>query len=63
MIEIFNEQNKFVIVDSSKKRIELNKETKEVTLDGFDVTYPWEYEKSGILLEVKEYEEKLFIIF
>jgi hypothetical protein len=32
-------------------------------MEGFDVTYPWEYEKAGILLEVKEYDAKLFYHF
>jgi hypothetical protein len=32
-------------------------------LDSFDVTFPWEYEKSWILLEVKEYNDKLFYNF
>jgi hypothetical protein len=34
-----------------------------VILDGYDVTFPGEYEKSGILLEVKEYAGILFYKF
>jgi len=63
MLEIYNENNNLIISDSSKNNIVLNKETSEVELDTFDVTYPWEYEKSWILLEVKEYEDRLFYNF
>ncbi len=63
MIEIFNKDNSLVILDWSKKEVILDKSNLKVLLDGFEVDYPWEYEKSWILLEVKEYEEKLFYNF
>lgn len=63
MIEIYNKANNLLIQDSNKKEIILNIESIEVKLDWFDVSYPWEYEKSWILLEVKEFEEKLFYNF
>lgn len=35
----------------------------ELKIDDLFVSYPWEYEKSGILLEVKEYQNNLFYSF
>lgn len=63
MLEFNNDWSNLIIRNSDKKEIVLNKDTLEVLLDGFDVTYPWEYEKSWILLEVKEYGEKLYYSF
>lgn len=63
MIEIFYRWNNMVIQNSDKKEIIFWISSKEVFLDWFDVTFPWEYEKSDILLEVKEYNEKLFYNF
>jgi len=63
MLEFTNKWSDLIIKNSDKKEIILNKETFEVLLDWFDVTFPWEYEKSWILLEVKEYNEKLFYSF
>ena len=63
MIEIYNKSGKITLEDSNKKKVIFNKESLGVEIDWFDVSYPWEYEKSGILLEVKEYEEKLFYKF
>jgi len=55
MLEIKNNKNGLVVTDNNKSEIKLNTESLDVVLDGFDVTYPGEYEKSGILLEVKEF--------
>ncbi len=63
MIEVNNSGNNLIITDSSKNKVMLNTDSLGVTLDSFDVSYPWEYEKSWTLLEVKEYEEKLFYNF
>jgi len=63
MIEVYNSELDLIIKDSENKQIVLNKENLSVSLDWFEVNYPWEYEKSGILLEVKEYEKKLFYNF
>ncbi|PIE85551.1 hypothetical protein CSA08_01460 [Candidatus Gracilibacteria bacterium] len=63
MLDIFNKDNILSIVNTDKKEIAFNTETKEVLLDGLSVGYPGEYEKSGILLEVKEYEGILFYHF
>lgn len=63
MLEIKNNKNGLVVTDNNKSEIKLNTESLDVVLDGFDVTYPGEYEKSGILLEVKEFWERLFYKF
>ena len=60
MLEVSYNGDNLIIIDSNKKNIEFNTTTLEMKLDGFDVTHPGEYEKSGILLEVKKYENKLF---
>jgi len=60
MLQVSYNGDNLVISDSNKKDIEFNTTTLEMKLDGFDVTHPGEYEKSGILLEVKSYEDKLF---
>lgn len=59
MIEIFNRHKDLVIL-SGKKEVVFNTISDNILLDDFEVSYPWEYEKSWILLEVKEYEDKLF---
>jgi len=63
MIEITKKSSKIVIQDSSKKEIIFDAMSWEVQLDGYDVNHPGEYEKSSILLEVKEYSEVLFYNF
>ena len=63
MLDIFYKNNNLVIVDSNKKEIKFDYENNKVELDSYDVTFPGEYEKSAILLEVKEYDNKLFYNF
>lgn len=63
MLDIFYEWKKLLIEDSDTKWISFNTETKQVFLDWYDVSFPWEYEKSNILLEVKEYLDNLFYHF
>jgi len=62
MIELYNKWNT-LIIEENKKNIIFDIDSLNVTLDSFDVTYPGEYEKSGILLEVKEYSGVLFYKF
>ena len=50
-------------IHPTKTEIKFETESNNVYLGDFDVSYPGEYEKSGILLEVKEYNEKLFYHF
>jgi len=63
MLDFSYRKDVLVVRNDSKKEINFDTNTLEMTLDGFDVSFPWEYEKSGILLEVKEYEETLFYNF
>lgn len=60
MLEIKNNWNNLVITNSEKKDIVLDTQNYNILVDDFEVSYPWEYEKSWILVEVKEYNENLF---
>jgi len=62
-MEIFNNKWIIEIVSNSKNKITFDIDTKLVTIDGLDVTHPWEFEKAWILLEVKEYANILFYSF
>lgn len=63
MLEIL--KNKWVITlqDSSKNTINIDTNSFDVTIDDLSVVHPWEFEKSWILLEVKEYSDILFYSF
>ena len=63
MLEVYNKGNTFTLENSDKKKVELDIVTGNVMMDSFDVTHPGEYEKSGMLLEVKEYGDNLFYKF
>ncbi len=63
MLEFFYRWNHLVIVNDDKKEISFLPEEKTVLLDWFDINFPWEYEKSEILLEVMEKWENLFYKF
>ena len=63
MLDIFYKKHELIIQNSEKKEIIFNTWDLNVLIDDFHVSYPWEYEKSGILLEVKEYDEMLFYNF
>ena len=62
-MEIRKKKNILEIESDSKWIIYFDEETKEVQIWDLIVSYPWEYEKSGILLEVKEYSWELFYSF
>lgn len=62
-MEIFYENNNLVVSSDDNKKIIFSPESNEVSIDDYSVSYPWEYEKSGILLEVKEYNGILFYKF
>lgn len=62
-MEIRNKNNVLELESNSKSVIYFDKEKKELKIDDLFVSYPWEYEKSGILLEVKEYSWNLFYSF
>jgi len=63
MLELKNNAGIITILDSNKTEITFETESNNVYLDKFGVSYPGEYEKSGILLEVKEYNNNLFYHF
>jgi len=63
MIEVYNKAWNLNITNSDKKNIVFNVSSWDIAIDDFNVSYPWEYEKSWILLEVKEYANKLFYHF
>jgi len=63
MLDIYNSWNILTVETSTKNKIFFNTDTLETKIDEDDFTYPGEYEKSGILLEVKEYNGVLFYHF
>lgn len=64
MIEIsYKNSSTLCVKNSDKKEVLFAFEDKKVFLEDFDVTHPGEYEKSGNLLEVKEYTDILFYKF
>lgn len=63
MIEIFNKESVVYIKNSDNICITLDTLSQIVKIDTYMIDFPWEYEKSWILLEVKEYEWKLFYSF
>ncbi|MCT4616993.1 MAG: hypothetical protein N4A38_02155 [Candidatus Gracilibacteria bacterium] len=63
MIEIKKTGDNMLVLSSYKKEIVFDTEKNTIVLDGFDVNFPGEYEKGGILLEVKTYKEILFYNF
>ncbi len=63
MIEIVNVGNRLQIKNSDNVMVTCNKDTFEVAIDDYKIDFPWEYEKSWVLLEVREFVEKLFYSF
>ncbi len=63
MIEIVNVGNILQIKNSDNVIVRCNKDTYEVAIDDYKIDFPGEYEKSWILLEVAEFQEKLFYSF
>lgn len=63
MIEIFNKSGVISVETSTKNKITLDTNSLEVRIDDLNVVHPGEFEKSGILLEVKEYNNILFYSF
>ncbi len=64
MIEIsYKNDHTLCIKNADKKDVFFEIDDKKVFLEDFDVSFPGEYEKSGNLLEVKEYTDLLFYKF
>lgn len=62
-MEIYNDSWIITVETDTKSKINFNTSTLDVFIDDLNVVYPWEYEKSGILLVVKEYNDSLFYSF
>lgn len=63
MLEIKIVKDNICLLNSDKKEVLMSTTESKVILDGLDVNFPWEYEKSEILLEVKQYNDELFYNF
>jgi hypothetical protein len=63
MIQFSTQKNIIEIKNADGKSIFFDTSAVSVKLQDFDVTHPGEYEKSGNLLEVKEYQGSLFYKF
>ncbi len=64
MIEVrYTTPEVLTITNSDKKNISFDTHARKVLLDDFEVQKPWEYEKSGNLLEVQKYQDLLFYKF
>lgn len=64
MIEIsYKKPDVLCVKNADKKEITFDTKLRTVMMDNFNVTYQGEYEKSGNLLEVKEYTDLLFYKF
>ena len=55
MLDVKYKKGDLIITDWDKNEVSFNIETNEILLDWFNITHAWEYEKSWILVEVKEY--------
>ena len=51
------------VESNSKNIVSFDPIKNEIKIDDLSVSYPGEYEKSGILLEVKDYQNNLFYSF
>jgi len=63
MLEIFYDKHNLILQNHTKKHVIFDTKANTVALEDFDVSHPGEYEKFGVLLEVKEYAETLFYKF
>ncbi len=64
MIEIsYKNTHTLLIKNADKKELSFDFDAGAVMMGDYDVSYPGEYEKWGILLEVKEYTDLLFYKF
>lgn len=60
MIEIFNKNDILNIKSDINTNVFIDWKNKSVKIWNFNIDFPWEYEISWILAEVKEYQNKLF---
>lgn len=62
MIDITKKDFFINIKDSNNKTVKIDTSKNEVLIDDYNLDYPWEYEKSLILREVKQYNNDLFYL-
>ncbi|MDD3145388.1 MAG: hypothetical protein PHV23_04730 [Candidatus Gracilibacteria bacterium] len=62
-MEILNNSGVIEVISNSKNKILFDTQTNEVSIDGLNVSHPGEFEKAGILLEAKEYNNIIFYSF
>ncbi len=60
MLEISNNDKKIIIKNSSDDNLVINYDNSEISIWDLVIDMPWEYEKSGILLLAKKYNEDMF---
>jgi len=63
MLDILKKWDIISVVDGNKSSINFNINTNDVFIDDLNVVHAGEFEKSGILLEAKEYANTLFYSF
>ena len=60
MLEIENKDKILTIKSASENEVKINYDSGEIFIWDLDINHPWEYEKSGILVQTMEYWENLF---
>jgi len=60
MLEFRLENDLINIKYSGKEKISINTTNNNISIGDFLIDFPWEYEKSWVLVEVKEYNNELF---
>lgn len=63
MVEIFNKNEILQIKNSDNVIVSVDTKNKEVSISDYKIDFPGEYEKSWILLEVLEKNQKMFYSF
>lgn len=63
MVEIFNKNEILQIKNSDNVIVSVDIKNKEVSISDYKIDFPGEYEKSWILLEVLEKNQKMFYSF
>lgn len=63
MIDITKSWDKILLKDTNKKEIVFDTNSLDVAVDWLSVSFPGEYEKAGILAEVREFDSNLFYSF
>lgn len=62
-MDFFNKNGFLNIKNNNSKIVSIDVANQKVFVDNMYIDFPWEYEKSWIFLEVREYQNKLFYNF